>query len=96
MEVTFFNVLKVDETNTINTQKGETLKRNLILQECGSPHENAYVVTTLGELAQVGVGIGDIVMARLRFSVHEYQGKSYMEAYATSLIRVAHKNNPNN
>ena len=58
------------------------------VQSLGSKFENEYVCAMLGNLAACRFYEGDIVIATLRFSTHEYQGQTFQEILATDLIKV--------
>ncbi len=42
----------------------------------------------LGNLAACRFYEGDVVLATLRFSTHEYQGQTFQEILATELVKV--------
>ena len=42
----------------------------------------------LGNLAVCRFYEGDVVLATLRFSTHEYQGQTFQEILATELVKV--------
>ena len=43
---------------------------------------------TLGNLAGCRFYEGDVVIATLRFSTHEYQGQTFQEVLATDIVKV--------
>jgi hypothetical protein len=60
-----------------------------VLRELGgSKYENEYACTMLGNLAVCKFYEGDVVIATLRFSTHEYQGQTFQEILCTDLIKV--------
>ena len=69
-------------------ESGVIQKCNIVLKELGSKFENEYVCAMLGNLAACRFYEGDIVIATLRFSTHEYQGQTFQEILATDLIKV--------
>ena len=42
----------------------------------------------LGNLVACRFYEGDVVLATLRFSTHEYQGQTFQEVLATELVKV--------
>ena len=74
------------------SESGSIQKCNIVLRELGgSKYENEYVCAMLGNLAACRFYEGDIVMATLRFSTHEYQGQVFQEILATDLVRLSPK-----
>jgi len=70
-------------------ESGSIQKCNIVLREMGgSKFENEYVCAMLGNLAACRFCEGDVVVATLRFSTHEYQGQTFQEILATELIKV--------
>ena len=65
------------------------LKCNIVLRELGgSKYENEYVCAMLGNLAACKFYEGDVVMATLRFSTHEYQGQVFQDVLATEIVKI--------
>ena len=57
-----------------NSESGTIQKCNIVLRELGGgKFENEYVCAMLGNLAACRFYEGDVVIATLRFSTHEYQ-----------------------
>ena len=50
--------------------------------------KNEYVCAMLGNLAACRFYEGDVVVATLRFSTHEYQGQTFQEILATELVKL--------
>ena len=46
------------------------------------------VCTMLGNLAGCRFYEGDVVIATLRFSTHEFQGQAYQEVLATDIVKI--------
>ena len=63
-------------------------KCNIVLRELGGKFENEYVCAMLGNLAACRFYEGDVVVATLRFSTHEYQGQTFQEILATDIVKV--------
>ena len=71
------------------SESGQIQKCNIVLKELGgSKFENEYVCAMLGNLAACRFYEGDIVIATLRFSTHEYQGQTFQEILATDLAKI--------
>ena len=79
------------EAFSVRSEKSETgqiQKCNIVLKELGSKFENEYVCAMLGNLAACRFYEGDIVIATLRFSTHEYQGQTFQEVLATDIVKL--------
>ena len=60
----------------VKAEAGQIQKCNIVLRELGGgKFENEYVCAMLGNLATCRFYEGDVVIATLRFSTHEYQGQ---------------------
>ena len=70
-------------------ENGQIRKCNIVLRELGgSKFENEYVCAMLGNLAGCRFYEGDVVLATLRFSTHEYQGQTFQEVLATDIVKM--------
>ena len=69
-------------------ESGQIQKCNIVLKELGGKFENEYVCAMLGNLAACRFYEGDVVVATLRFSTHEYQGQTFQEILATELVKL--------
>ena len=89
METKILKVVRQGEAFSVQSSKqesGQIQKCTIVLRELGgSKFENEYVCTMLGNLALCRFYEGDVVVATLRFSTHEYQGQAYQEVLATDL-----------
>ena len=92
METKILRVVRQGEAFSVQSQKkesGQIQKCNIVLRELGgSKYENEYACTMLGNLAVCKFYEGDVVIATLRFSTHEYQGQTFQEILCTDLIKV--------
>ena len=92
METKILKVVKSGDMFSVKSEKSENgvlNKRNLVLKELGgSKFENEYACTMLGNLASCRFYEGDVVIATLRFSTHEYQGQVFQEILATDIIKI--------
>ena len=91
METRILKVVRQGEAFSVQSQKAETgqiQKCNIVLKELGSKYENEYVCAMLGNLAACRFYEGDVVLATLRFSTHEYQGQTFQEILATDIVKV--------
>ena len=91
METKILKVVRQGEAFNVQSSKseaGQIQKCNIVLKELGGKFENEYVCAMLGNLAACRFYEGDIVIATLRFSTHEYQGQTFQEILATDLIKV--------
>ena len=85
-------VVRQGEAFSVQSAKAETgqvQKCNIVLRELGgSKFENEYVCAMLGNLAACRFYEGDVVLATLRFSTHEYQGQTFQEILVTELVKM--------
>ena len=92
MEVKILKVVRQGDSFSVQSTKsesGQIQKCNIVLRELGgSKFENEYVCAMLGNLAACRFYEGDVVMATLRFSTHEYQGQVFQEILATDIVKV--------
>ena len=91
METKILKVVRQGETFSVQSSKQESgviQKCNIVLKELGSKFENEYVCAMLGNLAACRFYEGDIVIATLRFSTHEYQGQTFQEILATDIVKI--------
>ena len=92
METKILKVVRQGEAFSVQSSKseaGQIQKCNIVLRELGgSKFENEYVCAMLGNLAACRFHEGDVVLATLRFSTHEYQGQTFQEILATELVKV--------
>ena len=73
MESKILKVVRQGEAFSVQSAKAET------------GFENEYVCAMLGNLAGRKFSEGDLVVATMRFSTHEYQGQTFQEILATEL-----------
>ena len=92
MQTMILKVVRQGEAFSVQSQKAETgeiQKCNIVLRELGgSKFENEYVCAMLGNLAACKFYEGDVVMATLRFSTHEYQGHVFQDVLATEIVKI--------
>ena len=92
METKILRVVRQGEAFSVqskNSEQGSIKKCNIVLKEMGgSRFENEYVCAMLGNLAACRFYEGDIVIATLRFSTHEYQGQTFQEILATDVVKI--------
>ena len=85
-------VVRQGEAFSVQSAKneaGQIKKCNIVLNELGgSKFENEYVCAMLGNLAACRFYEGDVVIATLRFSTHEYQGQTFQEILATDIVKI--------
>lgn len=92
MEVKILQVVRQGEAFSVPSQKSETgqiMKCSIVLRELGgSKYENEFACSMLGNLAGCRFYEGDVVLATLRFSTHEYQGQVFQEILATDIVKL--------
>ena len=92
METKILRVVRQGEAFSVQSSKqesGSIQKCNIVLKELGgSRFENEYVCAMLGNLAACRFYEGDVVVATLRFSTHEYQGQTFQEILVTDIVKM--------
>ena len=91
METKILKVVRQGEAFSVQSSKqesGQIKKCNIVLKELGSKFENEYVCAMLGNLAACRFYEGDVVLATLRFSTHEYQGQTFQEILVTEIVKL--------
>ena len=92
MEPKILKVVRQGEAFSVQSKQsetGQTQKCNIVLKELGgSKFENEYVCAMLGNLAACRFYEGDLVVATMRFSTHEYQGQTFQEILLTDIVKV--------
>jgi hypothetical protein len=91
MEIRILKVVRQGEAFSVQSAKaegGQIQKCNIVLKELGGKFENEFVCAMLGNLAACRFYEGDVVLATLRFSTHEYQGQTFQEVLATELVKI--------
>ena len=102
METKILKVVRQGEAFRVQSQKNESgsiQKCLIVLRELGGSRstegrlpgktfENEYACAMLGNLAACRFYEGDVVVATLRFSTHEYQGQTFQEILATDIVPV--------
>ena len=92
MEAKILKVVRQGEAFSVQSAKqesGSIQKCNIVLKELGGKFENEYVCAMLGNLATCKFCEGDVVVATLRFSTHEYQGQTFQEILVTDIERLS-------
>lgn len=76
-------------TEVTTRESGKLNKRTLVLQELGgSKYENEYVAVLLGNAAALEFYEQDVVVAKLTFQTHEYNGQVYQDVMAKEIFRM--------
>ena len=92
MEAKILRVVRQGEAFSVQSARAETgqiQKCNIVLRELGGgKFENEYVCAMLGNLAACRFYEGDLVIATMRFSTHEYQGQNFQEILATDIVKI--------
>ena len=84
-------VVRQGEAFSVQSSKQESgtiQKCNIVMKELGGKFENEYVCAMLGNLAACRFYEGDLVVATMRFSTHEYQGQVFQEILATEIVKI--------
>ena len=93
MDGKILKVVRQGEAFSVQSQKaesGQIQKCNIVLKELGgSKFENEYACSMLGNLAGCRFYDGDVVVATMRFSTHEYQGQTFQEITLTDIVKLS-------
>ena len=91
MQAMILKVVRQGEAFSVQSSKQESgtiQKCNIVMKELGGKFENEYVCAMLGNLAACRFYEGDLVVATMRFSTHEYQGQVFQEILATDIVKI--------
>lgn len=92
MQTNIYRVVSQGDVAYIASQKaegGQLAKCVIRLKEFGSgKFGNEYIATLFGNLAGCRFAEGDLVVASLRFQVHEVNGAVYQEIIANDVIKI--------
>ena len=92
MSKSIFRVVSQGTVAYVASQKaegGQLAKCMIRLKEFGGgKFGNEYVCTVFGNLAQCKFSEGDLVVASLRFQVHEVNGAVYQEVIANDVVKL--------
>ena len=92
MQTKILRVVRQGETFSVqskNSETGSIQKCGIVLREMGgSKFENEYACTMLGNLASCRFYEGDVLIATLRFSTHEYQGQTFQEILVNDIVKI--------
>jgi len=93
MKSNFFQVVSQGDVTYIPSTKqegGQLAKCVIRLKEFGGgKFGNEYACTMFGNLAQCKFYDGDLVVASLRFQVHEVNGTVYQEVIANDVVKLS-------
>ena len=92
MKTNIFRVVSQGDVTYVASQKaesGQLAKCVIRLKEFGGKFGNEYVCTVFGNLAQCKFSEGDLVIASLRFQVHEVNGSVYQEIVANDVVNLS-------
>ena len=95
MKTLFLRVVSQGDVSYVASQKadgGQLAKCIIRLKEFGSgKFGDEYVCTMFGNLAQCKFNVDDLVVASLRFQVHEVNGSVYSEVVANDIVPINSK-----
>jgi len=93
MQTNIYYVVSQQAVSYVASQKaegGQLAKCVIRLKEFGgSKYGNEYACTVFGSLAQCKFNEGDLVVASLRFQVHEVNGAVYQEVVANDVVKLS-------
>ncbi len=92
MKTHIFRVVSQGTVTYVSSTKqegGQLAKCIIRLIELGGKYENEYVVALFGNLAKCVFNEGDLVVASLRFQIHEVNGQQYQDVVAKELIKLS-------
>jgi len=87
MDTHIFKVLSQSEAQTITRLDGsQTQKSAVVLQELGNQYADSYVASLVGN--QIRFSVGELVVAVLRFTTHEYAGNTYQDINIQEIYKL--------
>ena len=93
MKTNIYRVVSQSDVTYIPSSKqegGQLAKCAIRLKEFGGgKFGNEYVCTMFGNLSQCRFSEGDLVVASLRFQVHEVNGAVYQEVIANDVVNLS-------
>ena len=93
MRTNIFQVVSQGDVTYLPSTKqegGQLAKCVIRLKEFGGgKYGNEYACTMFGNLAQCKFYDGDLVVASLRFQVHEVNGTVYQEVIANDVVKLS-------
>ena len=91
METKILKVVQQGEAFAVQSQKsenGQMMKCNIVLQEFGGKYENQFAAAMLGNNAQIKLYADELVIVKLRFQTHEYQGQVFQDILVQDIRKV--------
>ena len=92
MQTNIYRVASQGDVSYVASQKaegGQLAKCEIRLKMLGgSKFSDEFVATLFGNLAQCRYNEGDVVVAVLRFSVHEVNGCLYQDVVCNDLVKL--------
>ena len=91
MKANIYRVVSQGDVTYVNSSKqegGQLAKCMIRLKEFGGKFGNEYVCTMFGNLSQCRFSEGDLVVASLRFQVHEVNGSVYQEVVVNDIAKI--------
>ena len=76
------------QVDSPKSEGGKLNKCNIVLQEFGSKYENQYAAAMLGNNALIKLYAGELVIVRLRFQTHEYQGQVFQDILVQDIQKI--------
>lgn len=91
MQTILFRVVAQGEATRVEKQDGTVLERcPITLQVLGERGDfGRYAATLLGGKASFRFQPGDVVAASLRFTTHDYEGRSYQDVTVADIIKLS-------
>ena len=91
MRTEIFRVVSQSDVTYVSSQKqegGQLAKCMIRLKEFGGKFGNEYACTMFGNLSQCRFSEGDLVVASLRFQVHEVNAADYQEVIVNDIVKL--------
>ena len=92
MQTNIYRVVSQSDVTYVASQKaegGQLAKCVIRLKEFGGgKFGNEYACTMFGNIAQCKFNEGDLVVASLRFQVHEVNGSVYQEVIVNDVVKL--------
>lgn len=91
MEAKILKVVSVGqpfEITSTKTESGKMMKNTCVLQMLGGKFEDSFLVSLFDKNAFIDLHVGDLVIAKLSFSVREVNQGRFMDAVAQEIVKV--------
>ena len=84
-------ILKVESISPVEefTRNDGTpsAKRTVVLQDVDG-YGDTFITSCFGDVKNMNIQVGDIVVTSIRFTYHEYEGKRYQDVFSGPFFKI--------